>query len=211
MFIVAVTLGLLAAMGVYGLTATAVDVRAAGHMRQAAQAQAAAEHAMMITASTFTPASTEGLMRKMLGGTQGGVGIQSLNCRTANPYNASTNGLEKAAQACLAMATKDLFVNVGGTAAWPTYDTTRESTFASDSFGQTVQQPFIRVEVTNPVNIPPPPGNSYGSGMTFTQVTLTTFVQMKGTTSPTAAATMPPETVAQGRGRLTLPPWSGGQ
>ena len=44
MFIVAVTLGLLAAMGVYGLSATAYDIRAAGHGRAAAQVQHTAEH-----------------------------------------------------------------------------------------------------------------------------------------------------------------------
>src|SRR4051812_10073630 len=55
MFIVAVTLGLLAAVGVYGLSATAMDVRAAGHMRESAQAQSAAEHALLLTAESFTP------------------------------------------------------------------------------------------------------------------------------------------------------------
>ncbi|CAN5917725.1 hypothetical protein BH11MYX4_BH11MYX4_13540 [soil metagenome] len=35
MFIVAVTLGLLAVMGVYGLSATSADIRSAGHMREA--------------------------------------------------------------------------------------------------------------------------------------------------------------------------------
>ena len=63
MFVVAVTLGLLAAMGVYGLSATAMDIRAAGHFRENAQAQSAAEHAIMLTAETFTPGTAGEIVR----------------------------------------------------------------------------------------------------------------------------------------------------
>ena len=55
MFIVAVTLGLLAAMGVYGLTATQADIKSAGHMREALQAQRAGEHALSWRRRPSTP------------------------------------------------------------------------------------------------------------------------------------------------------------
>ena len=48
LFVVAVTLALLAAMGVYGLTATALDVRAAGHSREAMTGQNMAAHSLSL-------------------------------------------------------------------------------------------------------------------------------------------------------------------
>jgi len=220
MFIVAVTLALLAAMGVYGLTATAVDVRSAGHLRQAAQAQAAAEHALMLTADTFTPGTSGELIKAMQAGqTSGGVDIQATKCRTANPYNLATNAEQRAAQACLSWSLSEMArishkVNTwrDGTSGslFDPNDSTmvnQFSTFTPQSFGDVAQRPFARVEVTNPVDIPPPPGSAINDRFTYTQVTVTTFVDMKNATDQATARTLPAESVAQGRGRITVGPY----
>jgi Tfp pilus assembly protein PilX len=207
MFIVAVTLGLLAAMGVYGLSATAVDVRSAGHLREAAQAQSAAEHALMLTADTFTPGTTGELIKAMQAGQTGaGVDIQATKCSTANPFNTTTNAEYRAAQACLSWSVQEMERIARNVNPW-TLDGTTNSTFTPQSYGLSVNKPFVRVEVTNPVDIPPPPGTGLNDRFTFTQVTVTTFVDMKNAADVATAATMAAESISQGRGRLTVGPY----
>ncbi len=220
MFIVAVTLGLLAAMGIYGLSATAVDVRAAGHLRQAAQAQAAAEHVLMLTAETFTPGTTGELVKAMQSGqTSSGADIQATKCRTANPYDATTNAEHRAAQACLSWSVAEMARISDGVNRWKDGITGNPfnagsstaanefSTFSAQSFGDVPQRPFMHVEITNPVDVPPPPGTGLNDRFTYTQVTVTTFVDMKNATDQTTAAKMAAESVAQGRGRITVGPY----
>lgn len=217
MFIVAITLALLAAMGVYGLSATAVDVRSAGHLRQSAQAQAAAEHALMLTADSFTPGTSAEIIRAMQSGrTTSNVDVQATNCKTANPFNITTNAEYRAAQACLAWNASEMARISSGVNRWrdgatgsyfePSNANTF-STFSPQSFGDVPQRPFVRVEITNPVDVPPPPGTGLNDRFTFTQVTVTTFVDMKNATDLTTAKALPAESVVQGRGRITVGPY----
>jgi hypothetical protein len=206
MFIVAVTLALLAAMGVYGLGATAVDIKAAGHLREAAQAQAAAEHAMILTAESFTPGTSGELVRAMQSGTSAGGDVQTTKCKTANRFNTSgePNEQYRGAQACLSWNLQEMeniarnvnqWVNLTGAAG------ADRTTFSTVSFGDVLEKPFLRVEVTNPVDIPPPAGTSINDRFTFTQVTTTVFVDMK------TAGTQPATSMVVGRGRMTVGPY----
>ena len=77
LFVVAVTLALLAAMGVYGLSATALDVRSAGHNREAMAGQNVAQHTMLLTAETLSPSKAQGIISSMYGPNA------TTNCRTA--------------------------------------------------------------------------------------------------------------------------------
>lgn len=206
MFIVAITLGLLAAMGVYGLSATAVDVRSAGHLRQAAQAQAAAEHALVLTSETFTPATSAELVRAMQAGRTGTTDVQTTTCKTSNPFDVTTNDRYRAAQACLSLGVREM-ANISASVNPWTVDGTTGTTFTPESFGDVAQHPYMRVEVTNPVDIPPPPGTGLNDRYTFTQLTVTTFVDMKNANTPAAAATVPAESIVVGRGRITVGPY----
>jgi hypothetical protein len=206
MFIVAITLGLLAAMGVYGMTATAMDIRSAGHLREAAQAQSAAEHALMLTAESFTPGTSAEIIKAMQAGKNGAVDIQTTTCTTSNPYNAATNSEYRAAQACLSWTVQEMNRIAQNVNPW-TLDTTTGSTFSATSFGDVPQRAYLRVEVTNPVDIPPPPGTGLNDRFTFTQVTVTTFVDMKDAPDVAAAKLKAPMSVAQGRGRITVGPY----
>jgi hypothetical protein len=209
MFIVAVTLGLLAAMGVYGLTATAVDVRSAGHLREAAQGQSAAEHAIALTADTFTPGTAGLLVTAMQSGTGASFGdVQATTCKTANAFNTPTepNAQYRAAQACLSWNLTEMENLNKSVNAWDSANMTGtpgvdRSTFSADSFGEVPDKPFIRVEVTDPVNIPPPPGTALNDRYTFTQITATVFVDMKTTSA------VPADQSILGRGRLTVGPY----
>lgn len=205
MFVVAVTLGLLAAMGVYGLSSTSIDVRSAGYLRQNAQAQGAAEHALMLAADSFTPGTSGEIIRAMMAGQNGTSDIQTTTCRTANKYD-PTKPEERAAQACLSWGIKEMENIAKNVNPW-NVDPTTQTTFAPDSFGPVTNNAFLRVEVTNPVDVPPPPGTSLNDRFTFTQVTVTTFIDLKNAATPTLAAAAAAESSVQGRGRLTVGPY----
>lgn len=200
MFIVAITLGILAAMGVYGLSSTSIDIRSAGHLREGAQAQSAAEHALMLTADSFTPGTAGEIVKAMQSGQSAGTDIQATKCTTSNPFNATTNPEYRAAQACLSWNVVEMQKISKSVNAW-TLDGTTNSTFSPDSFGPVPNQAFLRVEITNPVDIPPPPGTGLNDRYTFTQLTVTTFVDMKPSLG------VPAQTMASGRGRITVGPY----
>lgn len=195
MFIVVVTLGLLAAMGVYGLTAAQSDIKAAGHMREALQAQRAGEHALMMTAETFNPATAKALVESMSGAKR------TTNCRTAALPPTGFTLPVPAAAACLRLTEVEMKV-VGNTVnTW-----TAVPGFSPDSFGAVAATPTVEVEISNPVDIPPPAGSGYDPAtQRFTQVTATVFVNVRSTTDPNT----PAQSVVAGRGRLTVGPITG--
>jgi hypothetical protein len=195
MFIVVVTLGLLAAMGVYGLTATQSDIKAAGHMREALQAQRAGEHALMMTAETFNPASAQVVVQSMSGAKR------TTNCRTATPYagpvpappGAACRRLNEAEMVVIGKA-----VNVNAWATTPG--------FAGDSFGAVNSAPSADIEISNPVDIPPAAGSGYDPAtQRFTQVTVTVFATVRSTLDPNT----PAQSAVMGRGQMTVGPITG--
>jgi hypothetical protein len=194
MFIVVVTLGLLAAMGVYGLTATQSDIKSAGHMREALQAQRAGEHALMMTAETFNPAAAKALVESMSGAKR------TTNCKTAMTYAGPLMPVPPQA-ACLRLTEAEMKAVGASINAW-----TAVPGFAGDSFGAVNAAPTVEVEISNPVDIPPPAGSGYDPAtQRFTQVTATVFVNVRSTIDPNT----PAQSVVAGRGRLTVGPITG--
>ena len=171
----------------------------------------------MLTADSFTPGTSAEIISAMQSG-RTTVGtptdIQTTSCKTANPFNGNVE--YRAAQACLSWSMSEMArisdrVNKWRDGASGSYfDPTNAntfSTFSPQSFGDTPQKPYVRVEVTNPVDIPPPPGTGLNDRFTFTQVTVTTFVDMKSAPDQSTAATLAAESIAQGRGRITVGPY----
>lgn len=194
MFIVVVTLGLLAAMGVYGLTATQSDIKSAGHMREALQAQRAGEHALIMTAETFNPATSKALVESMSGAKR------TQNCRSATLYGGPLVPVPPAA-ACLRLTEAEMKATNASVNAW-----TAVPGFSADSFGAVNATPSVEVEISNPVDIPPPAGSGYDPAtQRFTQVTATVFVNVRSTVDPNT----PAQSVVAGRGRLTVGPITG--
>ncbi len=194
MFVVAITLGLLAAMGVYGLTATAADIRSSGHLRDAMHGRSAGEHALVTTAETLHPGNAGFLVSQM---TTGGSG-QAQDCRTAAPFTGAITTRD--AEACLRLdATKmKSIANANGNVLWPV----ATPAFAADGFGPLSppppNAPITKVELTNPVDVLGIDGKS-----AYKRVTMTVFVEMRNTAAPYNS---PAETVMAGRGRLTIGP-----
>lgn len=195
MFIVAVTLGLLAVMGIYGLSATSADIRAAGHMREAIQGQKATEAALMLTAETYNPVKAQGLVdRGSSGPTAGtGQGGQATNCKTAAPYTGNVDTRD--AEACVKLDLPAMAILAAPVNPWA-------SPFTAQSFGASVNLPYVTVEVTNPITTTVPAGNSITT-ISYTTVTATIFTQLK----PNAGVAA--ETSLAGRARIIVGPTYG--
>jgi hypothetical protein len=191
MFIVVITLGLLAAMGVYGMSSASSDIKAAGHMRDALQGQKAGEHGLTMVAETLNPGTAQTLVTNMTDEVN-----RTKNCRTAATYLGG--GTAPSAAGCLRLSETEM------TNAVAFVNPLIAPGFAPDSFGALNTRPYVEVELSIPLDMPPPPGSGYDPNTTkFTQVTATVFVNVR--TAPTAAA----QAVVAGRGRLTVGPIQG--
>ncbi len=195
-FIVAVTLALLASLGVYGLTSTANDIAASGLLRQSTQAQHADEAALMAAAESFTPATAAQLVRDMKDpskrSNQQATG--TARCRSANAP--TTNIATQDAEACRKLTETEMFNLSKNVNEWVS-----PTLFDSTSFGAVVQKPVVTVEITNPIEVPGPAGNSTDTQMYFAQVTATVYVDMR------TSATDPVESAMLGRGLMTVGPY----
>jgi hypothetical protein len=194
MFIVATTLGLLAVMGIYGLTATSSDIRSAGHMREALQGQRAGEAVLMMTAETFNPTVAQALVNQMTD--QRG---QARDCKTANPYTG--NVATRFAEGCIRLDPSRMTTIANTSNAldpWAVSTLPAQPGFTQQSFGSVVNQPFFNIEVTNLINTEVTAGNS--QTVRYSQVTVTVFVQLKQSAGVAA------ETQVTGRSRLTVGP-----
>jgi hypothetical protein len=197
LFVVAVTLALLAAMGVYGLTATAQDVRAAGHGREGMSGQNVAMHNFMLASETFSPGAAQGIVNTMYAGT-GSTTKQSINCRTAKPYTGAREFCD--AEACVLLTPTELqniatSINTTVPPGLP---------FQPDSFGPGYPyRPDVQIEVTSPVMMPAPAGfegPDPNNPKLFVEATVTVFSEMR------ASTTSPPEINVVGRGRIIAGP-----
>ena len=191
MFIVVVTLGLLAAMGVYGLTATQAEIRSAGHMREALQAQRAGEHGLAMAAETLNPGSVSEIINSMSGTKRTTI------CKTAMPYVGAQCPVPPQ-HACRKLDENEMKIFGNTVNTW-----TAVPGFSTDSFGAVASTPKYEVELSNPVDVPPPAG--YPANTRFTQVTVTAFVNVRSTIAPLT----PAQSVVTGRGRLTVGPITG--
>lgn len=199
LFVVAVTLALLAAMGVYGLSATAMDVRAAGHSREGMSGQNVAMHNFMLASETFSPGAAQGIVNAMYSGTSGTT-KQSVNCRTAKPYTGAREFCDP--EACVLMTPTEL-QNIA-TSINP--NTPPGLPFQPDSFGPGYPfKPEVQIEVTSPVMMPAPAGfegPDPNNPKLFVEATVTVFSEMK------VNANTPPEINVIGRGRIIAGPMS---
>lgn len=211
MFIVAVTLGLLAAMGVYGLAATAQDVRAAGYGRQAVQSQHAAALAVNLTASVLSPGNAQRIMNDMmLDSTLRDATVRKA-CTTAKPLTLTgTDGIrDRAAEACLMLTPTSMkpYAQDSTNMIAPTGYTIP---FSDESFGKVQTFPNIRIELTNPIDWAAPAGFALSSGPgnpppVFTQIRVTIFAEMRP--AAVSGKLKPAESIAVGRGRLVVGPY----
>lgn len=196
LFVVSVTLALLAAMGVYGLSATALDVRSAGHNREAMVGQNVAQHTLLLTAETFSPSRAQGIINGMYGPGQ------TIDCKTAKRKAvAGASSQFNNAEACTRLTPLRLQALATGVPG---------AQFQPDSFGKDMTgaplllQPNVQVEITNPVAVSMPGFQSSdmnNNSKQFAALTVTVFTEMKEPNQPPAMSVL-------GRGRIIVGPAS---
>lgn len=210
MFVVAITLGLLAAMGVYGLSATASDVRAAGHGREAAQAHAAAELAIIEAASALGPGTASLVVRTMQGDDT--VAARGRTCRSAKPFTTTNDAdrmLTRTAEACMVLGASQM-KKLSPNPLWIADNGAGENPipFSPRSFGDVPLKPTVRVELTNPIDWDSPAGYMVGGGSgarppIFTQIRATVYLELRPD-----GLNKPADIIATGRGRLVVGPYT---
>jgi hypothetical protein len=201
LFIVAMTLGLLAAIGVYGMSATALDLRAAGHSRETMQNQHVAEHAMISVASSFDRNNQQALLNAMFDGRPPAPGElrATRTCRTAATFNPVDNNTANQ-QACLAITPEGMRnANISAQAA------ATGTLFTTKSLGGNGTTypyvPHIRVELSNPFFFPCPGSDTIQCvRLTATVIAEQAFPTAPGALTPDLAR--PPVSVVLGRGGI---------
>lgn len=220
LFVVAVTLALLAAMGVYGLNATALDVRAAGNNREAMAGQNVAQHSMLLTAETLSPSKAQGIINGMYGPNA------TTDCKTARKSAAlGASSQYNNAEACTRLTPQRLQLLAAGavstSADCPALPgavgfgpgAASGYQFQCDSFGKDTTgtplplAPNVQIEVTNPVAVSMPGFQSSDMNnqqKQFAALTVTVFTEMKDPNVPNE----PPKMAVLGRGRIIVGPAS---
>jgi len=214
LFVVAVTLGLLAAMGVYGMTTTAQDVRAAGHIRQATQAQHMAESAVVLTAETMTPGVSGEIVRLMhappvsAGGPSQGR-LTATDCKTARPWTGDVT--RENAEACKVIEWDEMKRLSAAVTPWngTQEPATINAALPKDrSFGDVEVWPIVRIELTNPDYWELRSGTSQNVPFTYAEIRATVFVDMKPNLGTLVASRNEKSlAIGAGRGRLVVGPY----
>ncbi len=187
MFVVAMTITVLAALGAWALQSAALEVRMAGYERQNTQTHYISEYgvlaAMQSLNATFAPA----ILPVAVTGVNG-VRAQCLSAPTQN--NASASCMAKA---CFRWTSAQSTLNIYNPTsyAYPAavgpyaIDPSSVTGTTPGSFGLTSMQGDFSVELTEPVQGPAQPGTS---GMNFYWVTLTSYGRTQQSTSPNNTA-----------------------
>lgn len=156
-FIVAMTLSLLAAMGVYALTNTTSEVRTAGYQRQAVQAHYVSNLATGAAVDVFTPENASYIDNQMRTTTP------STPCISAPPAAAGVSDITKR---CVKFHPKYIERNWNGVAALPPDALGNASSAATGQF---------RVEVTESINTGIRPGYDTNNNKCFYRYTVSSF------------------------------------
>ncbi len=164
LFIVAMTLAVLASLGMYALTRTSDEVKTSGYARQAAQAHYLAEYGILGEANDVNPQTAQLYLGLMRNASRADTKCISLpQPQTGLPYSQL---------ACRRMGSSEIATKWIGAAAMPT-----------TPYGQNGMAGDFFVELTDPVQAQPPQGFDLRLGLCFAQFTVTSI----GLLQPTVA------------------------
>lgn len=195
MFVVVTTLGLLAVMGMYAMSAATEDIRAASNFRRASQAQAAAEFGAVAAADYITYENADNIVNTRMLNPSANLQASENNCISTQKNQAGVIGSIRA-KSCVRITKEELKRN------WSLRDP-----FTSQSFGNKELEGDLYIELTNPTQAPPPPGYDVNLRLKFAMVTVSTFGLIRPYEGVTKG-TLPnaSDSMQTGRGRLIIGP-----
>ncbi|HQY64690.1 MAG TPA: hypothetical protein PK141_25005, partial [Polyangiaceae bacterium] len=187
-FIVAMTLALLALMGVYAISSSATEVRSAGYVRQATQAHYLSEYALGAVVNHITAQNADYMVNTLLLAKT----TPTTDWLSVPTYTTAT----PIARACMRFSQAE-FENT-----WQGRPMLTE--YSLGQRGNTTMQGTVFAELTNPALTQPPPGFDQALGLNFARVTITTGGSVQaGGFDPTRLEN---RTLEMGRARIIVGP-----
>lgn len=199
MFVIAMTLTLLGALGVYAMSGAASEIRTSGYSRQAAQSQYVTEFGAVAMLETFSPQNASYFDAQMMLAPT----AATATCRSALPPGAQNSS--EVAQRC-AKVPQAFFARTltpGGGEG----EGDQAKLFRDDSLSPSGQSRFsasFENEITEPITGGFQPGFDVNNGKCFRRYTITTYGQLKN-----ASETLILSRTA-GRARVTAGPFDCG-
>lgn len=169
MFIVAMTIAVLAAMGMYALRAASMEVRTSGFERQNAQTHYLADYGVLGASQEVTGTKAQLYLGLMLA--QPDTGCASL----APQFNVTGATMSNVSKACRRMGSAELantWKNAGTNAQIPVLNPYGGTPSVPGSLGSAPISGDFFVELTDPAQAAPPAGFDLKLGLCFAQMTV---------------------------------------
>jgi Tfp pilus assembly protein PilX len=174
-FIVAMTLSLLAAMGVYALTATSSEMRTSGYARQSTQAHYVTEYASQATNDVISPENASFYDNQMTLN----VNVGTVTCESAAPKATDPSIATEISKRCVKFSQNGLAdiwrINRGATV----------TPFGADAFAPSgspvygAQAAEFKAEITEPISNGLQPGFDVNNGKCFRKYTVTAIGSLR--------------------------------
>lgn len=196
LFVVAMTIALLGALGVYALGAATSEIRTSGYARQAAQTHYVSEYGTVAMLDAFSPANASYFDAQML------IAPATMGCKSAvSPSAPSSTAI---AQRC-AKVPQEYF-----RAAWTGASNGGDQVVLSDSLspGVSTATPRFTSELTEPITGGFQPGFDVNNGKCFRRYTITTYGQLQNNAANDATTITLGREI--GRARVTTGPFDCG-
>jgi hypothetical protein len=200
MFVIAITLALLAAMGVYALNVSATEVKSAGYIRQQTQTHYLAEYGILAGAQDVSANRTQMYYTALTTPYTSGQLSSDTNCISL--YGEVSPGASTLALGCRRVGSAELSLSWTATATTPTPQlpmitpwTADNSELARGTSGLPTSPDFF-IEVTDANQKNPPSGYSTNQNLCFAEFTVSAY----GLTPSTDSAPGGPGTKWSGGG-----------
>jgi hypothetical protein len=175
-FVVAMTLAVLAALGAYALTSASMEIKTAGYERQNTQTHYLSEYGVLAAMQDVSPETAQLYFNRLVDPRQ-----RDSSC-TSLPGIAVVSG-NPLSSACLRMGSAELAQPWGAPAPAPLTAWSPTAPGTPGSLGIIPMDGDFYVEMTEPVPTTPPAGMGTAMGLCFFQITVTSV----GITQPQLA------------------------
>lgn len=202
LFVVAMTLALLGALGVYAMSGATSEVKTSGYSRQAAQSHYVSEYGTIAMLDSFSPQNASFFDAQMWLATTSSTAL----CQSALPPGAA--GSSDVSQRCARVPQAYFQTAWGGGAGNEAGEGSSNSKiFLDDSLsprGQTRFSARFTNEITEPITGGFQPGFDVNNGKCFRRYTITTYGQLSNATETLSLSR------SVGRARVTAGPFDCG-
>ena len=191
-FIVAMTLAVLASLGLYALASTSNEMKTAGFERQNTQAHYLSEYGVLGAANNVNPTTAQLYLGLMMDPSR-----RDTNCISLPGVNLSDPLIPNTVKACRRMGSGEL------NQAWLS---SAQTAIPANGLGSTSISGDFFIELTDPAQTQPPPGYDMKLGLCFAQFTLTSVGLTQAANGTTGLQVYGSEGVEVARAHITAGP-----